>query len=117
MLVIVLLIVLTIHRNHDYISDLAIWQDTVDKCPQNPRAWCDLGFALMQLHKMSEAEEQFEQALRINPNYADAHYNLGGALGRVGRPRYAIRHYEQALQVKPDLAPAQTALGRLQSHP
>lgn len=110
-LVIVPLIVLTIRRNHDYISDLAIWQDTVAKCPQNPRARCNLGFALVQLHKVPEAEEQFEQALQINPNYADAHSNLGYALIETGKIAEGIEQCEEALRIKPDYAEAHCNLG------
>ena len=78
--VVVALAGLTIQRNRDYISDIALWDDTVAECPQNPRAHHNLGFALAQIGKFQEAIGQYEQALRIKPDYADAHYNLGFAL-------------------------------------
>ena len=34
----------------------------------------------------------YEQALRIKPDYAEAHYNLGMALAQVGRVQEAIGH-------------------------
>jgi protein O-mannosyl-transferase len=102
---------LTIRRNRDYTSELAVWQDTAAKSPQNPRAWCNLGFALLQLHQVAEAEERLEQALQINPNYADAHNNLGYALMESGNIAQGIEQCEQALRIKPDYAEAHCNLG------
>jgi tetratricopeptide (TPR) repeat protein len=57
----------------------------------------------------------WEQALRINPEYADAHYNLGMALENTGNVREAMLHYEQALRIKPDHVDAQNGLARLRA--
>ncbi|MGO9526357.1 MAG: tetratricopeptide repeat protein [Verrucomicrobiia bacterium] len=108
---VVALTVLTIQRNRDYISDIAIWDDTVAKCPQNPRAHQNLGFALSQIGKFQEAIGQYEQALRIKPDYAEAHRNLGVALSQIGKIQEAIGQYEQALRIKPDFAKAHNNLG------
>ena len=56
-----------------------------------------------------------QQALRIKPDYAEAHYNLGVALAQAGRIPEAIEHLQQALRIKPDYAQAQNALARLQA--
>jgi tetratricopeptide (TPR) repeat protein len=109
--VVVLLTSLTIQRNLDYRSALTIWQDTVEKRPNNPRAHANLGTALLQTGRVAEAIGHFEQALRLKPDDAEAHYNLGNALERLGRTPEAIAHYEQALRIKPDLAMAHSNLG------
>ena len=109
--VVVALAVLTIQRNRDYISDIALWDDTVAECPQNPRAHHNLGFALAQIGKIQEAIGQYEQALRIKPDYVDAHHNLGFALAQIGKIQEAIGQYEQALRLKPDYAKAHNNLG------
>ena len=57
----------------------------------------------------------FEQALRIRPDDAEAHYNLGVALEQVGRLQEAMVHYEHALWINPDHAKAQKALVRLRA--
>jgi tetratricopeptide (TPR) repeat protein len=65
--------------------------------------------------RIPEAIEHLEQALRIKPDYAEAHDRLGIALGQAGRIPEAIGHLEQALRIKPDYAEAQNALARLQA--
>lgn len=108
---VLLLGIQTIRRNRDYRSELAIWQDTVVKCPNNPRAHYNVGVVLFKAGYVAEAIWQYDQALRIKPDYADAHYNLGGALVRLGRVTEAIEHWEQAVRLKPDYAEAHYNLG------
>jgi Tfp pilus assembly protein PilF len=112
-LIVVTLGYLTVRRNKDYRSDMSIWADTVAKRPQNVRAHCSLGAALIQLGRLREAIVQLEQALRINPDYADAHYNLGIALEQTGNVLEAIKHYEQAvrMRINSDYAEAHNNLG------
>jgi tetratricopeptide (TPR) repeat protein len=107
----VVLTFLTIQRNQVYNSELTIWQDTVKKRPNNPRARNDLGLALAQLGRVQEAIGQYEQALRLKPDFAEAHYNFGVALVGQGRLQSAIGHYEQALQINPNDAEVHNSLG------
>ncbi|MGO9244110.1 MAG: tetratricopeptide repeat protein [Verrucomicrobiia bacterium] len=102
---------MTWRRNQDYCSSIAIWDDTVAKCPQNPRAHHNLGFELSQIGKLQEAIGQYEQALRIEPDYAEAHHDLGLALSQIGKIQEAIGQYEQALLIEPDYAKARNNLG------
>ena len=106
-----LLSTLTIHRNRDYLSELVLWQDTVVKCPSNPRAHNALGLALSHEGRVPEAIGHYEQAVGIKPDYDEAHNNLGVALVDVGRVPEAISHYEQALRIRPRYANAHNNLG------
>jgi len=59
--------------------------------------------ALLKTGREAEAIPHLEAALRFEPNFADAHYNLGVALSGIpGRMPEAIRHLEAALRIKPD---------------
>ena len=61
--------------------------------------------------RIDEAIEQYQQALEINPDYAEAHINLGIALAGCGRIDEAMAHYRKALEIKPDYAEAHNNLG------
>jgi tetratricopeptide (TPR) repeat protein len=102
---------LTWRRNLDYRSELFIWQDTVLKRPNNPRAHTNLGLALVHAGRVQEAIAHYELALRIKPDSSEARYNLEMALGRTGTAQDAIEHYQRALQVRPDSAEAYENLG------
>jgi len=109
--VVLMLAGLTVRRNLDYASEFAIWQDTVNKRPNNPRGHNNLGLALGLAGRVGEAIAHYEQALRIKPDYAEAHNNLGVVLGGLGKLDGAIGHFRQALQVAPDYAEAHYNLG------
>jgi tetratricopeptide (TPR) repeat protein len=103
---------LTLRRNEKYRSDLMIWADTVAKCPGNERAHNNLGNDLLSLPGwLPEAIAQFQTALQIDPDYAEAHYNLGLALKKAGRIPEAIAQYDDALRINPDYAEAHSNLG------
>lgn len=109
-LVAIVALLLTIRRNDDYRSELAVWKDTVAKCPNNPRAHCNLAVALDKAGKVKEAIEQLQVSLRIKPDYAEAHNDLGAALLKMGRAQEAATHCQQALKVRPDYADAHNNL-------
>jgi len=102
---------LTLRRNEDYRSAVALWADTVAKVPDNPRAHYNLAIALLGDGRAPEAIEHLETALRIYPSYPDAHFNLGLALQGAGRLPEAIDQYHAALALKPGFPKAEYDLG------
>ncbi|MGD1019290.1 MAG: tetratricopeptide repeat protein [Verrucomicrobiia bacterium] len=71
----------------------------------------NLGNVLVGLGKVPEAITQYEQALRIKPDFAEGHADLGAALVRTGKIEEAIAHFEQALRINPGIADAHVNLG------
>ncbi|HUJ72261.1 MAG TPA: tetratricopeptide repeat protein [Verrucomicrobiae bacterium] len=71
----------------------------------------EVGTALLAMGRDQEAIDEYEQALRIMPEYGEPHNNLGVALDRLGRAPEAIGQYEQALRFNPDYAEAHYNLG------
>jgi tetratricopeptide (TPR) repeat protein len=64
------------------------------------------GVDLMRAKKFAAAQIKFEQAIRDNPNFAEAHNNLGFTLRQQGPQNYAkaLEHYNKAIQLKPGMA-------------
>jgi len=65
-----------------------------------------LGFFLMESGKFTDAQGQFEEALRLRTDFAVAENNLGVCLLKQGRPKDAAPHFERAVLLKPDYAKA-----------
>ena len=61
--------------------------------------------------RTEQAIGHYEEALRIRPDFAEAHYDLGVALMHLGRAQEAMAQWEQALRIKPDFAEAHCNLG------
>jgi Flp pilus assembly protein TadD len=53
-----------------------------------------------------------KEALRLKPDFAEAHNNLGTALHRMGRIEEAISQYQEALRLKPESEEARANLAR-----
>jgi Flp pilus assembly protein TadD len=102
---------LTLQRNRDYRSALALWSDTAAKLPSSPRALYNVGVELAKLDRLPDAIAHYRSALSLKPDYPEAHYNLGNALFQSGAVPEAIRSYESALRFKPDYAKAHYNLG------
>ena len=71
----------------------------------------DRGIELVREGQDAEAARLFEEALRINPEFAEAHYNYGTLLARSGRADEAIRHLRDAVRLGPAHADARVNLG------
>jgi len=56
-------------------------------------------------HDIPKAIAKLEKAIRIDPLYRDAHWNLGVEYARVGRPADARAEFQKALDIGPPAAP------------
>lgn len=97
---------------------LGHWQSTEALCqhmlkhaPQSAHLHNDLGIELARQGRMSEAIEQYTDAVRIEPRLYRAHNGLGNALLEGGRFPEAVAAFEAALHVKPDYGAAYNGLG------
>jgi tetratricopeptide (TPR) repeat protein len=52
---------------------------------------------------LEEAITHYREALRIQPDYAEAHYSLANALARQGELEEAELHYQEAVRIRPAL--------------
>lgn len=71
----------------------------------------NLADALARKGQSDEAMVHYEQAIRLQPNYADAYYNRGNILFANGHIDDAIADWEKTLEIQPNDADAHTGLG------
>jgi len=62
--------------------------------PAFPDPDLQLGILYASQHKYSEAIERYQQAVKLNPDLADAHYRLGQAYVRTGQKEQAQQEFE-----------------------
>src|ERR1700722_6473180 len=79
--------------------------------PDNPDALNDLGIALGELGRKTDALICFERALQFQPQNAAAHNNRGQILRDIASPDQAIAAFGHAIALKPDFAAAHNNLG------
>ncbi len=77
---------------------------------EDPGSFTLLGVALRNLCRDSEAEEAYRTAIRLDPKYEEAYFNLGVLL-RDDRPSEAQRFFRIALGLDPDFSAAHRELG------
>jgi len=67
----------------------------------------NLGLALLHDGDWRQSIEEFQEALRLEPNNAAAHYNLGLALREKGEAGAASAEFQRAKELDPSLRPPQ----------
>lgn len=72
---------------------VALLADAVQRLSDEPLLHFNLGIALEDLGRHAEAIESYERCIALNPELADAHFNLARIHEQVGQPQKALRHY------------------------
>jgi tetratricopeptide (TPR) repeat protein len=88
---------------------IAPWQSPAPNWPATPHL--DLGLALWQKGRFDEAFAEYREAIRIKPDYAEAHNALGTALRDTRKADNAMAEYREAIRLRPDFAEAHYNLG------
>jgi tetratricopeptide (TPR) repeat protein len=79
--------------------------------PSSGQALLEQGEKFYKAGDYEKAAETFKQAIRLKPDFAEAHACLGAVYLVLGRNQEAVDHLKQAILLKPDLAEAHTDLG------
>ena len=72
-----------------------------------------MGKVLTQSGEFKQALTSIAIALKLNPDYADAHNNLGVANRALGQLEAAVVSYRKAVEIWPDFADAHNNLGNV----
>jgi tetratricopeptide (TPR) repeat protein len=99
---------------------IARWRDSetlfhyvLSVTSDNPVIEYNLGCALQQQGKQTEAAAHFAEAVRIKPRYLHAVVNLAFALRKQGKPTEAVGFYQRALKLDPDSVKVRWQLGEV----
>jgi tetratricopeptide (TPR) repeat protein len=99
------------HRQTSYWKNSFTLFSHANQVTQNNYiAYNNLGIAYNDIGRYPEAIEEFGQAVKIRPHYADAYNNRGAAYDDIGRYPEAIEDFSQAIRIRPD-AEVYTNLG------
>jgi protein O-mannosyl-transferase len=102
----------TYARNVDWRDEATLWRSVTDVNPDDALAHVNLGNALLEIPgRMPDAMSEYQTALRIYPNYAEARNNLGALLLQSGRTTEAVAEYQAALRLDPEYPDAHSNLG------
>ena len=91
----------TYERNKVWADEITLYRDSAAKSLGKARPQNNLGAALSRQGLFPEAIAQYRAALRIKPEYSDAHYNLGYALAKTGKLEEGISHFREAVRIVP----------------
>lgn len=81
----------------------------------HPSPWPYLNLAITQqfLNRLPDAEENLRQAIRLDPGFAKAHFQLGTVLEDRGRPEDALAELRQAVQLDANYPEPHMAMARI----
>jgi len=61
-----------------------------------------MGNALVRQEKYRESIYHYMEAIKIKPDYIEAHNNLGGAYAKLGQWDDALKKWNDTLSINPD---------------
>ena len=108
---IVLCLVLTRQQLGHWKDGEALFRHALEVTENNYLARLGLGSALDEKGQIDAAIKEFQEAIRLKPDYAHAHNNLGSALYEKGQTDKATREFQEAIRLKPDYAEAHNRFG------
>jgi tetratricopeptide (TPR) repeat protein len=87
----------------------------LDRASLHPSAWpyLNLAIALQFLNQLPDAETNLREALRLDPNLAQVHFQLGTVLEDLERPEAAIAELREAARINPAYPEPHMAMARI----
>ena len=79
--------------------------------PKSPILFNIQGAVLKSLGQLDQSIEAFNKAVAIEPDYAEAYYNMGNTLKARAKLEDAIEAYKKALAIRPDYTEAYNNMG------
>lgn len=84
---------------------------SVSKNPDSPKAYYVMGYKLFNENNLEEAKELFLKAIEVDPNFIEGYNNLGNVYLKQGDVNRAIAYFKEALRINPSHSEALNNLG------
>lgn len=97
----------------EFEKALALGNELEPKFSGSPDLQNILGAINAEIGKFDKAIGCYQKAVRIRPDYAEAHNNMGVALKATDQIILAVESYEKAIVAKPEYAGAYNNLGNI----
>jgi protein O-mannosyl-transferase len=97
-LMLVVLIACAWRQTSFWRNSETLWTHALQCTSKNYVAHGNLGFIMLRQDRVPEAIEQFNDALRLNPEFIAAYVNLASAYAKTNRPAEAIDCAEKGLK-------------------
>ena len=105
------------HQQGEYEQAGRYYEEGIRTSPENGVnlvcLYNNLGSALKNSGQLNDAMVAYNEALKINPGYAEALYNKGELFQSLGDTEAAVDFYERAVKERPDFAIAYSQLSNL----
>jgi tetratricopeptide (TPR) repeat protein len=80
---------------------LDAFQKALEKDPEQPNIWANLGDTQAKLNQLDKAVESFQKAIALKPDDAGLHQNLGVIYGKAGKTAEAQEEFKKAAEMNP----------------
>jgi Flp pilus assembly protein TadD len=77
-------------------------QNATKLAPKNPRAWIELGNAMMDSNRFREAIDAYQKALALDPKNVDVRVDMGTCYRGTKQFDKAVQEYRKALKINPN---------------
>jgi tetratricopeptide (TPR) repeat protein len=108
--------VLTFRQNTTWQSSVALWENVTAQHPNDALSWTNKGLAHFDAGEYEASARACEQALKVDPTYFDAAFNLGVAHNKMKRYADAATALSRAIEIKPDNGEAWFTRGQMYSN-
>ncbi len=87
----------------------------LDRGSAHPSAWPYLNLAITQqfLNRLADAEKNLREAIRLDPAFVKAHFQLGTVLEDLQKPESALEELKEAARLDPAYAEPHMAMARV----
>jgi tetratricopeptide (TPR) repeat protein len=94
-----------------YFADALDYYEAAHKKQPSARIMNKIGMMNLLLMRLDSSKKDFERAIKMDPNYADAYNNLGAVEYQDRHLKPAIKRYQQAIALNPEFATYHSNLG------